>query len=190
MPQTERFKERSKSWACAFENCRDEGNSNTINPVQMSEQLWSAHLARKRRRAATHRKRAALEHAGPPLRIVSLAAVSCSASRRLVCRRLLTTMPAWLCITFPSWARPQDRGLLSASLTLWDFCLRALQLAVPLVCKACFQILHLICVSASVSLPPRQAALHLCFYLCNIHHYQELPCLFVFLSISCFSHPV
>lgn len=90
-----------------------------------------------------HGKRAALEHAGPRLRIISLTAVSCSASRMLVCRRLLTTMPAWPCVTFPSCTRLHKPGLLSASLTLQAFCLSALQLAVPFVCKACFQISYL-----------------------------------------------
>lgn len=144
---------------------------------------------------ATRRTRAALEDAGL-LTVHHLTAASCSAGRMLVCSRLMTTMPTWPRITFPSRIRLQEPGLLSASLTLLVFYLIALQLPVPFAYKACSQIFapeapFIICVSTSVSLPPvgtshhpttlalplRHPALHHCFDLCDIHHYQELHCL-------------
>lgn len=138
------IKERLKMWVCAFENCWIQGNNKIIYQLQMSKQLLNAHLAGQRRKGIVHRKMTAWRMLTfwLWLCIISRPAASCSASRMLVCGRLLTIMPTLsltycLCSHILLW----EPGLCSASLSPQGcFHLSTLQFAAPSNWETCSKI--------------------------------------------------
>lgn len=184
MPQTERLK---KDWRAELVLWELQGwrkqqyylsspDAHAALKCSLGSEMWEE---------ATRRTKAALEDAGL-LTVHHLTAASCSAGRTLVCSRLMTAMPTWPRITFPSRIRLQEPGLLSTSLTLLVFYLSALQLAVPFACKACSQIFapeapFLIRVPTSVSLPSRGTPHHPTTLALPSRH---LLCIVVFISVT------